>query len=77
MLRATNTGMTAIIDPRGTVLGVAPEFAPAVLRGEVQGYTGATPYVGWGDLPVLAGAVLMVGLAWWRRPRDAGPVAPI
>lgn len=77
MLRATNTGMTAIIDPRGTVLGVAPEFAPAVLRGVVQGYTGATPYVGWGDLPVLAGAMLMVGLAWWRRPRDAGPVAPI
>jgi apolipoprotein N-acyltransferase len=73
MLRATNTGMTAIIDPHGTVQAVAPEFATAVLRGEVQGYSGATPYVVWNDLPVLAAALLMVALAWWRRPRRARP----
>ena len=60
----------------GTVQAVAPEFATAVLRGDVQGYTGATPYVIWDDRPVLVGALLMVALAWWRRTRPAKPAAP-
>jgi apolipoprotein N-acyltransferase len=69
MLRATNTGMTAIIDPQGRVTRVAPEFAATVVRGEVQGRAGATPYVRWRDLPVIVGALLLViaGTAFSRR----------
>lgn len=69
MLRATNTGMTAIIDARGRVLHAAPEFTAAVVRGKVQGYAGATPYVRWHDGPVIAGALLLVaaGAALRRR----------
>src|SRR5207253_4547126 len=37
MLRATNTGMTAIIDEHGHVVEVAPQFATASVRGTVQG----------------------------------------
>jgi apolipoprotein N-acyltransferase len=71
MLRATNTGMTAIIDPHGIVKGVAPEFTTAVVRGEVQGYAGATPYVRWNDLPVIIGALLLVAGAWLFQRRRA------
>ncbi len=53
MLRATNTGMTAIISPRGNVEQVLPPFAAGALRGEVAGYSGATPYVRWGNAAVL------------------------
>jgi apolipoprotein N-acyltransferase len=60
MLRATNTGMTGIIDDRGNVLQVAPQFETAVVTGPIQGYTGATPYVRWGNLAVLALAAAMV-----------------
>ncbi len=60
MLRATNTGVTAIIDQRGRVLESAPEFAVAVVEGGVQGFSGSTPYVRWGNWPFLAIAAAML-----------------
>lgn len=44
MLRATNTGVTAIIDQRGRIAARAPEYVVATLNGTVQGYTGMTPF---------------------------------
>jgi len=60
MLRATNTGVTAIIDQRGRVLESAPEFAVAVVHGSMQGFSGSTPYVWWGNWPFLAIAAAML-----------------
>jgi apolipoprotein N-acyltransferase len=54
MLRATNTGVTAIIDERGHVVGRVPQFVVAVLEGRAQGRTGSTPYVWWGNWAFLA-----------------------
>ncbi len=63
MLRATNTGVTAIIDARGHVLASLPPFTAGSLSGEIQGYAGSTPYVRWGNAPVLAlWGVLGIGL---------------
>jgi len=66
MLRATNTGVTAIIDARGKVLASAPEFTRATVSRMVPGYTGSTPYVRWGNYAVLllcatmiAGAIIL------------------
>jgi apolipoprotein N-acyltransferase len=55
MLRATNTGATAIIDPQGYVLAHAPHDKKTILNGNAQGYQGSTPYVRWGNWPVLLG----------------------
>lgn len=63
MLRATNTGMTAIIDPQGRVEHVAPQFESAALTGTVHGHTGTTPYVRWGNYAVLALSLLFALLA--------------
>ena len=60
MLRATNTGMTGIIDERGGIVQVAPQFETASVTGDVQGRTGATPYVRWGNYAVLGLAALML-----------------
>ena len=60
MLRATNTGVTAIIDEGGRVLESAPEFTVAVVDGSVQGFSGSTPYVWWGNWPFLAIAAAML-----------------
>ena len=60
MLRATNTGVTAIIDPRGEVVAAAPEFARATVSRLVQGYAGSTPYVRWGNYAVLVLCVVIV-----------------
>lgn len=71
MLRATNTGMTAVIDPRGRVLAVADPFSEAVLRSRVQGHEGTTPFVRVGDgLAVGLALVLAAGaFAAARRRR--------
>ena len=53
MLRATNTGLTALIDHKGVMLSHLPTFREGVLRGTVTGYTGSTPYVRWGNAPIL------------------------
>jgi apolipoprotein N-acyltransferase len=53
MLRATNNGVSALIDHRGRLLAVSPQFEVFVLKGEVQPRRGATPYVLTGNAPVL------------------------
>lgn len=53
VLRSTNTGATAIIDPQGFVLTHAPHFTKTTLQGQAQGYAGATPYVRWGNWPFI------------------------
>ena len=68
LLRVANDGVSALIDHRGRVVLRAPEFEPAVLRGTVQPRRGDTPWLAWGDTPVLAlAAVLLAGLGWWQR----------
>jgi len=47
MLRATNTGATAIIDHRGQVQAQLPRFTRGALLGQVQGREGLTPYARW------------------------------
>jgi apolipoprotein N-acyltransferase len=69
MLRVANDGITALIDPRGRIVAEAPEFEPAVLRGEVQPRSGDTPYLRFGNVPVVALALLGalgMGLRRWR-----------
>ena len=70
MLRATNTGLTAIITPDGRLAATLPLFTAATLDGQVRGYTGTTPYVRFGDTPVLALAALLLGSAFWRARRS-------
>ena len=62
VLRATNTGATAIIDARGQVVAQLPYLTRGVLSGEVQGYSGDTPYLRFGDAPALA-VILLALLA--------------
>jgi apolipoprotein N-acyltransferase len=71
-LRATNTGITAVIDPHGRVVARLDQFEPGVLRASVRGVEGATPYTIWGDW-LAVGICLTVGLGalvLGRRSRD-------
>ncbi len=67
MLRATNTGMTAVIDVDGTVRNVLTPFTQGALVGEVRAYDGSTPYVRWGNWPAVAAAVALLAFARRRK----------
>lgn len=68
MLRATNTGATAIIDQHGVVLAHAPHDTQVILEGSAQGYQGSTPYIIWGNWPfILSSFVLLAWLLLKRR----------
>ncbi|AZV95624.1 apolipoprotein N-acyltransferase [Bordetella sp. J329] len=70
MLRATNTGATAIVDEHGQVQTSLPTAAVGTLYGSVQGRSGLTPYVRAGNTPILAIiALLLVGLGIARLRR--------
>ncbi|MBZ4201368.1 MAG: apolipoprotein N-acyltransferase [Methylotenera sp.] len=53
VLRATNTGATAMIDRHGRVLAQAPHFSVSTLSVMAQGYSGSTPYVRFANSLVL------------------------
>ena len=63
MLRATNTGITSIIDHHGIELGRLPWFTRGVLEGAIAGRSGITPYVRFADFPAIVLALLLAGAA--------------
>lgn len=69
LLRATNTGVTAVIDPRGRVVRSAPEFTRAVVTYDVPGRAGATPYIRMGNYAVLALCALLLAAAGYAGRR--------
>ncbi|GAA0322440.1 apolipoprotein N-acyltransferase [Psychrobacter aestuarii] len=66
-MRATNTGVTAIIDHEGRIVKRAPQFARTVLRGDIQARTGSTPYMQLGNYPILALILVLLLLSYFGR----------
>lgn len=69
MLRATNTGITGIINAQGRVVAQAPMFRREALTGFMQPMAGSTPYLLWGDWPAVGGAVSVLARALLARRR--------
>ena len=53
MVRATNTGATAIINTDGKLIKQFPLFKEGTLHGYMQGYKGETPYIKYGNFPIV------------------------
>jgi len=69
-LTAANTGITAAIWPDGSVRQRMPQFERGRMDIEVRGYSGATPYVRFGDWPaVLLSLIALVFVALRGRSR--------
>ena len=69
MLRVTTNGVSAIINERGRIVQRSPQFATHVLSGEAVPRSGATPYILFGNWPVvsLLGVILLVAIRAGRR----------
>lgn len=64
-LRATNTGISAVIGPHGEVVARSPQFQPYVVTAEAELRRGQTPFSRTGPWPVVLTAGLLLSLAIW------------
>ena len=69
MIRATNNGVTAIINEQGEITKRLPQFVRATLTGDVQAMSGNTPYVLYGNGALWLLVAVLVILA--SLPRQA------
>ncbi len=80
LVRAANTGISAVIAPSGEILDQTDLFTEAALVGTIRPRRGETPYTRYGDVVgwsclILSGAyaVALTPAAWRRRGRAAAP----
>ena len=72
VLRATNNGISAIIDHQGRILQRTEQFVATTLTGEAVPMLGVTPFGSFGNTPIIAGCflgLLLMGLMYlgfWR-----------
>lgn len=73
LLRATNNGVTAVIDHRGQIVDILPQFERAVLHSAYQPRQGTTPFMHTGVWPwlLLAGALVLIGRKQARQANSA------
>jgi len=61
MVRSTNTGRSAFIDYKGHIVSALPQFRLATLRADIQGRSGATPFLFFARIqPWLAAVILLI-----------------
>lgn len=67
LLRATNTGISAVIDTKGKIVAQAPQFAIHALRTSVPPYQGTTPYNSIGHYVIIVVLGVILGLTFLSR----------
>jgi apolipoprotein N-acyltransferase len=65
-IRATNTGISAFIGPKGKVHELGDQFVPVIMTRDVQPMQGSTPYSVTGNWLVLMLSTIVLGLFWLR-----------
>ena len=70
LIRATNNGITALINPQGQVVQQLPQFERGLLQGKVEPRTGLTPFQVMGTWPWILLSVLLAGAGGWLARRD-------
>ena len=76
MLRATNTGITSIIDHHGIERSRLPWFTRGILEGAIAGREGITPYVRFGDAVAVALSLLIIAATLLLVRRSARGSVP-
>lgn len=69
LVRAVNSGFSALIGPKGNVIARTSLHEKTVLTGEVQPLQGITPYVYFGDWPLLGFACALPLFFYIRQRR--------
>ena len=70
LLRATNTGLTRVIDPAGVVSAAIPPDQPGMLIAGFDYLTGQTIYTRWGDWFWWTAIAASLAAQWQARKRE-------
>ncbi len=76
LVRAANTGISAVVDPRGRLLAATRLFEERALVSDVAISTESTPYLALGESFGLLCLLATAFLAGWARPRPGAGPAP-
>lgn len=71
MIRAANTGPSAVIDHTGKITARSKSFEQIVLAASVQPMQGLTPYGRFGNTPVIIFIMLLILAGWLRIRKDS------
>ena len=63
LIRATNNGITAVIDNRGKIVSSLPQFSEGILRDTIELRQGETPFHRFGSYPILILSILLLIIA--------------
>ena len=74
MARATNTGISAIINEKGRIIGKTTQFKPDAVATKISLFRGNTPYALTGDIPVALLSLLLLLLVWSRPSIKPGGI---
>ncbi len=80
MIRASNNGLSSVINWRGGVDIIARQFVQAVVLAGVQPRTGTTPYTQFGNAPALALVVVLLAIVLFggrRRRYNSAMLDPL
>ncbi len=66
LLRATNNGVTAVIDHKGKIIQQIPSFEQGILKSEVYAMQGLTPVMQYGTLPSVIFSFLLLVISLIR-----------
>lgn len=74
LIRSTNNGVSAIVDPEGQIRARSEQFVAQVLEAEVYPAQGWTPFMRWGSPPLaVASALILALLLLFRRRSKSNP----
>ncbi len=69
LIRSTTSGITALVNEKGRVKVSGPQFKSIVVTGEIQPRQGVTPFVYWGNYPILLLFFLAALYLFWLEMR--------
>lgn len=65
MMRSTNTGFTTIIDEKGHVTHALTPYTRGEIYAQIRGQQGLTPYIYWGNIAIIAIAIIILIASWF------------
>ena len=66
MIRATNTGISALIDDKGNIVSRSGQFVEDVVTGTVVPMQGSTPFIIWGNWVVINISFILLLVIYFR-----------